>query len=292
MKIIDMKKFLNRLLRDKDDFYKDDELKQWIDIHNYLLQEVFDMERIILPAKIRYFLKNKKRYLFRLIVQAIFILSIFGSVLFVSYFFGFRYDPPPSIPEQHQSILLYVNDDVDTAYIKKYLPQAQFVILYPESNTKDWDAYKELMHSRFESPGSDSASYFARRVETTKDGKKTMSQYWGRYQLGNSARKACGIGDMSWEEFSTNPEIQEGVFKTWIRLLYQDMAPYIAKYDGRFIAGHQITASGIVSMAHNVGTVPTIQFLRSRGDSIPADGNAPATRFLSLGGFDLTSILE
>jgi hypothetical protein len=107
------------------------------------------------------------------------------------------------------------------------------------------------------------------------------------------------VGDYStWEQFSTNPERQEGDFLEWIRILYGDMSPYIARYSGRFIAGYQITASGIISMVHNVGMKPTISFLRSKGDTIPSDGDGvntpkrPATRYLSLGGYDLTSILD
>lgn len=283
-----MRKFLNRILRDKKDFHKDDQLKTNIELHNYLLEQVFELERIILPAKIRYFFKNKKRYLFRLFAQSILILSVVLGVLFVAWFFGFRYNPVPVTV--HKSIILYITEDVDTTYIKLRIPKVKFIILYPPDISKDWKKYKEAMHSKFESTGSDSASYFARRTEVVK-GKKVPSQYWGRYQLGQSARNACKIGDMSWEEFSTNPEIQEGAFKIWIRLIYRDMKPYITQYEGKFIAGHQITASGIISMAHNVGEAPTIQFLQSGGSKIPSDGNASATRFLSLGGYDLNSIL-
>lgn len=292
------RKFINRLLHDKDDFHKDAWLKSKVEIHNYLLDQIIDLEKQIVPAKIRYFWQNKKLFLLRLVFNALIIIVIVGGVLITAWFFGFRYNPIPE--KKPRYVVLYVTETTDTNYIKSYLPRARFVLIYPPDPHKDWEAYKEKMHSKFETPGySDADSYKARRMDIDpKTGKKMPSQFWGRYQLGKSAREACHIGDMPWEEFSTNPDIQEGAFKTWIRLLYRDMTPYIIRYEGRFIAGHQITASGIISMAHNVGEAPTIKFLRSKGDTIPYDGDGvrtpqnSAVRFLNLGGYNLTSILE
>lgn len=285
-----MLKWLNRLLRDDDDFSKDANLNYKITMHNYFLQELIALERQILPAKIKYLFKNKKKYLLKLLIQGIIILSVVFGILFVAWFLGFRYTPDPVSTFGYKSTIIYVTDGTDTAYIRYRMPKAKIIMMYPPDPDKDWNAYKHEMHARFESPGPDSSSYFARRWETNKDGTKYQSQYWGRYQLGTLARKDCGIGDMTWEEFSMNPEIQEGAFKAWIRILYTTMLPYIDKYDGKFIGGYHITASGIVSMAHNVGVTATIEFLKSNGAVIPADSSAPAIRFLSLGGYDLSSV--
>jgi len=171
--------------------------------------------------------------------------------------------------------------------------------MYPPNPYKDWEAFKQAMHYRFETPGlSDSAAYKTRRMTKTKDGKLVSSQFWGKYQMGQAARDACHIGSISWEEFSTNPELQEATFKIWIRIIYRDMTRYILKYEGRFMDGYQITASGIVAMAHNVGEDATVLFLETGGVTVPSDGDGvttkktPATRYLTLGGYNLTPILE
>lgn len=293
-----IRKWLNHLLYDKDGYHKDNNLRTKVELLDYLVDQAIDLEKMVVTEKIQYFWYNKKIFLARLFAKALVTLSVIGGILFVAWFFGFRYTP--SVEKKPRYVVLYVTETTDTNYIKSYLPKARFVLIYPPDPHKDWEAYKEQMHSKFETPGySDADSYKARRVDIDpKTGKKTPSQFWGKYQLGKSAREACHIGDMPWEEFATNPDIQEGAFKTWIRLLYRDMTPYIIRYEGRFIGGHQITASGIISMAHNVGEAPTIQFLRSKGDTIPYDGDGvrtsknSAVRFLSLGGYNLSSILE
>jgi hypothetical protein len=267
-----------------------------VELHGYLLDRLIEVEKQIVPEKIHYFWVNKKPFLARLFAKAVLILSVVVGVLFVAWFFGFRYTPLPRRFERY--LTLYVTETTDTNYIKARIPKAHFVLMYPSDPNKDWESYKKDMHFKFETTGlSDSAAYKTRRTEI-KGGKIVPSPYWGKYQMGQSARNACGIGTISWEEFSTNPELQEAVFKIWVRILYRDMSPYITKYAGRFMAGYQLTASGIISMAHNVGEAPTISFLESGGSNVPTDGDGiqtkktPATRFLSLGGYNLTSILE
>lgn len=299
MKIIDgkkIRKWVNHILYDKDAFHKDNDLRAKVELHNYLLDRLLEVEKQIVPEKIRYFWRNKKVFLFRLFAKAILILSVVGGILFVAWFFGFRYNPQPAKLPRY--VVLYVTETTDTNYIKTRLPMARFILLYPPDPNKDWEAFKEALHFKFETTGlSDSAAYKTRRVEV-KNGKKVPSQFWGKYQMGQAARNDCGIGGISWEEFSSNPELQEAVFKIWIRILYRDMMPHITKYSGKFMAGQQITASGIIAMAHNVGEAPTVLFLESGGNNVPMDGDgvttkkSPATRFLSLGGYNLTSILD
>lgn len=286
---IRMRKFVNKVLWDKDEFYKDDELKSRVELHNYLIEQIIDLEKAIIPAKLRYFWRNKKTFLFQLFGKLIFKVAAVGTILFAAWFFGFKYDPTPVV--KHPKVIYrYLESEVkDTTYIKTRIPNVQLVMIFPPDPTKDWERYKEEMHFKYETTGlPDSIAYKTRR--TNPDG--SQSQYWGKYQMGQSARTACGIGNMSWAEYSSNPEIQEGTFKAWIRILYRDMMPYINKYQGRYMGGHQLTASGIISMAHNVGEAPTITFLTSNGARIPSDANAAATRFLSLGGYDLTPILK
>lgn len=289
-----LRRFINKLLYDKDEFPYDEDLKSNVEIHNFMLQRVIELERQIVPAKIKYFWRNKKTFLLRLFVKFLLAVIVVAGVLMAAQYFGFRYNPTP-IPI-YTPITLYVTEDDDTTYIRTCIanPYISFVMIYPPDRSKDWNKFKEEMHAKFETRGfSDSASYFARGTGVdTVTGVSYQNQFWGRYQLGTYARKAIGIGNMTWEEFSTNPETQEGAFKTWIRLLYKDMKPYIQRYEGDYMDGYQITASGIVAMAHNVGAAPTIRFLESRGEKVPLDGKIPATRFLSLGGYNLSSILN
>lgn len=292
-----LRKWLNHLLYDKDAFHKDVDLRTKVELLNYFLDQVLELEKQVVPAKIRYFWQNKKIFLARLFAKALLILGIIGGILFVAWFFGFRYTP--STEKKPRYVVLYVTETTDTNYVKLHLPMARFVLIYPPDPHKDWEAFKEMMHFKFETAGlSDSAAYKTRRWEVDKKGKKYPSQFWGKYQMGQAARNACGIGTISWEEFSTNPELQEAAFKTWIRILYRDMTPYINQYSGRTMAGHQLTASGIISMAHNVGEAAVVQFLTTNGGTVPMDGDdinvakKPATRFLSLGGYNLTSILQ
>jgi hypothetical protein len=289
-----LRKFINAILYDKDEFTYDADLKSKVEIHNFLLQHLIELEREIVPAKIKYFWNNKKIFLLRLFFKFSLIVVFIVGVLATARYFGFRYNPEP-IPV-YTPITLYVTEEDDTAYIRTCIdnPMITFVMIYPPDRSKDWNKFKEEMHAKFETRGfSDSASYFARGTGVDSvTGASYQNQFWGRYQLGTYARKAIGIGNMTWEEFSTNPEVQEGSFKTWIRLLYKDMKPYIQRYEGDYMDGYQITSSGIVAMAHNVGADKTIKFLESRGKNIPYDGKSPATRFLSLGGYNLSSILN
>jgi hypothetical protein len=292
-----IRKWINHILYDKDAFHKDNVLRTMVELHSYLLDNLIELDKQIAPRKMRYFWENKKVFLFRLFAKMILTLSVVAGIVFVGWFVGFRYTPPA--PTYDRWVTLYVPVDTDTIYLKSRISKVRFIIMYPTDPHKEWEAFKEAMHFKYETVGlSDSAAYKTRRMTKNKEGKMAPSQFWGKYQMGQSARDDCDIGGMSWEEFSTNPEIQEGTFKRWIRILYRDMTPYILKYEGRFIAGHQITASGIISMAHNVGEDATVQFLTSGGATVPMDGDgvntpkAPATRFLSLGGYNLTSILE
>jgi hypothetical protein len=139
---------------------------------------------------------------------------------------------------------------------------------FPPDPKKDWKAFKKAI-SRIESKGS----------YTAKDG-----QYWGKYQLGDNARKAAGLS-ASWEQFSKNPDMQEGAFLSWMRLTKKQIVQYnLYKYMGQYIRGYQITESGLLALVHNVGIGGAIQFLKSNGESIPA-GNPIA--FIKLGGYNV-----
>jgi hypothetical protein len=147
-------------------------------------------------------------------------------------------------------------------------------MFYPFDPTKNFKKWKDAL-AGIESGGSYSA-------------KREGSQYWGKYQMGESARGSIGLGKITWEKWKNNPEIQEAALRLWIDILYQDLKSDIKKYNGKFLSGWSITESGIIAMAHNVGSEPTRKFLYSNGSIIPKDGSGKdATRFLILGGYDL-----
>jgi hypothetical protein len=144
----------------------------------------------------------------------------------------------------------------------------QVVIYFLPDTKKDWKRYKEAIHM-IESRGDNYRS---------RDG-----IYWGRYQLGPQARELAGLGKMTFEEFASNPELQEGAFLGWIRYLrVQANQLGLSKYYGKYIDGVQITESGVLSMCHNAGTGATLSYLQSGG------GNPPGgLQFLKIGGYNL-----
>ena len=142
---------------------------------------------------------------------------------------------------------------------------------------KDYEKWAEDLH------GIESGSW-VNPYEARREG----SQFWGKYQLGTSARKDIGLSDISWEQWKKNPDLQEAALRLWVEKLYIYMKYYIEKYDGEFLNGWAITESGIIAMAHNVGKEATIDFLESGGKNVPVDGSGKdATRFLILGNYDL-----
>lgn len=286
------RKIVNRVLNDKDEFPLNDTLKEKIDLHNYLLDNVIVLEKYIVKEKLKYFWLNKKKVLFRgavkFILMAFAIITIIGS----AWMFGVKFYFEKEVVVQHP-IVLYVPETTDTEYIRSCMnnDDVTFIILYPKDKSKNWDKFKHAIH-KIESNVDDSLSYHSRRSETTSSGSQMQSQYWGRYQLGDYARRIIGIGDVSWEHYSNNPELQEGAFKTWMQILYKEMYPYISKYEGEYMAGMQVTSSGILAMTHNVGLNETVKFLESGGNYIPFDGYGPATKFMAIGGYDLSEILK
>lgn len=168
-------------------------------------------------------------------------------------------------------------DSLNILNYKKLYKDAIYITFYLKDPSKNYDKWKFALHG-IESNGWDNP-YEARREN---------SQYWGKYQMSNSARESVGLGEFSWDKWKSNPEIQEAALKMWIDILYQELKSDIKKYDGQFLNGWAITESGIIAMAHNVGAGATKQFLYSNGANIPKDGSGKdATRFLILGNYNL-----
>lgn len=113
--------------------------------------------------------------------------------------------------------------------------------------------------------------------------------YWGRYQFDHNARKATGVGDLNWEEYSTSPRKQDAAFKKWVKLMHKSMKKDIAKYDGMFVGQYQLSESSIIALAHNMGVGGAHKYLQKHSTTTPR--NIPVNKFLKLNGYDLSEVL-
>jgi len=135
------------------------------------------------------------------------------------------------------------------------------------------------------------------------EARRPNSQYWGKYQLGTSARKAIGIDTISWERFKNDSILQDAAVMVYLlkmkeRLtdhMYPDstVRDFIEEFCGSAMANYNITESGLIAMSHNCGVTDTKRFLIKDGKYVPIDGlGTPATKYLTLANYDLDLTLE
>ena len=280
-----MLKRINKILTDKNDYHLDPSLKSDTEICEALFQATLNCEKNLISKKIRYFFKYDKlffiklffKFLIKLIALLILLIAISISLLYI-----FNINVNFNKIEKSPALTIYIpslsDNEKDSLNIIKYKKELgenlTYIIFYLKDPSKNYEKWKENL-AAIESNGA----YDARREG---------SQYWGKYQMGESARKNIGLENITWEKWRSNPELQEASLKLWIDVLYQYLKDDIKKYDGKFLNGWSITESGIIAMAHNVGVGPTQEFLYSGGKIIPKDGSGKdATRFLILGNYDL-----
>lgn len=283
---------LNKILHDKNDYHLDRSLKNDVEIADELIQAALRYQRYLIPKKIKYFLLHDKlffvRVFLRLLFKLIMLLIGVGIIVLISLLaFGidinFNFKKVEKI--NYSKIPIYIpskgdpkEDSLNIAFYKKaYGKETNYIIFYLKDPAKNYEKWKYNLHG-IESRGWNNP-YEARREN---------SQYWGKYQMGESARKAINLDNITWEQWKNNPEIQEAALRLWVDILYKSLKDEIIKYDGTFQNGWSITESGIIAMAHNVGPEATKQFLYSGGKNVPKDGSGKdATRFLILGNYDL-----
>jgi hypothetical protein len=282
-----MLKKLNKILHDKNDYHLDPILKRDVEISDELFQHTIEFQKNLIPRKIKYFFKHDKLFFVRLFAKyflkfviGLILVGIIAAVVIFAAGFDVNFKKVPKIDYSKLPIYLPSSGDADkdqqtiAFYKRNFSKNASYIIFYPFDPTKNFKKWKNAL-AGIESGGA-------------YDAKREGSQYWGRYQMGESARSSIGLGKINWEKWKNNPEIQEAALRLWIDILYQDLKPDIKKYNGKFLSGWSITESGIIAMAHNVGSGTTRQFLYSNGSIIPKDGSGKdATRFLILGGYDL-----
>lgn len=275
-----MRKRLNNFFNKKTDFSEDEELKALNEQLHYLFVKYRTMLKQLTKRNTIYFLTHKKLYLAKLLLIWSIYFSIFGGIitggLFVLDYFNII-SISKAIPKVTEKITIYL-PDTDVASIAKLSKDFNVIVFFPPNPKKDWKLYKHSIH-KIESNGTDSASYHEFSIMKDKNG--NVIEYWGRYQLGAQARKIAGLGNITFERFASNPEMQEGAFLEWIKYIKKQMQPEIMKYSGRFYDGIQITESGIISMAHNAGVENTRAYL-IRGNDPPG-----GIKFLKIGGYNL-----
>ena len=284
-----MWKNINKILHDKNDYHLDSNLKRDVEISDELLQATIKYQKNLIPRKIRYFFENDKLFFLRLFVKyflkLFLVFLLLMSVAIVSLL-AFGIDINLNVKKvQRAELPIYVPSTGDSRldslnivkYKKTYSKNAKYIIFYLKDPSKNYEKWKFGLHG-IESNGWENP-YEARRPN---------SEYWGKYQMGASARKTINLNDVTWEKWKTNPELQEAALKLWVDILYQNLKDEMKKYDGTFLNGWAITESGLIAMAHNVGSEPVRQFLQSGGRKVPKDGSGKdATRFLVLGNYDL-----
>jgi len=107
-------------------------------------------------------------------------------------------------------------------------------------------------------------------------------QYWGKYQLGESARKDINL-HISFKEYSTNSEIQDVAVLRYLLKNERYLRNTIPLYEGTEIDGVVLTRESMLAGAHLVGYTKLRDYLHSNGTYIPEDGNGtPIIKYLTI----------
>lgn len=286
-----MWKKINSILKDKNDYHLDPDLKRDCEIAEELFQNTIKYQKYLIPKKIKYFFQHDKSFFVKLFIRyflkilgILVAISIFVLIMLFAFGINIKVKKEPKIKINYIDYPIYipssgniVQDSLKILNYKKIYKDATYIIFYSKDATKDYNKWKDDLQ-KIES------NDWINPYEARRNG----SQYWGKYQMGEAARKDVGMGNISWEKWKTNPDLQEAALKLWVEILYGYLKDEIRLYDGQFLNGWSITESGIIAMAHNVGPEPTKQFLKSGGKIIPKDGSGKdATRFLILGNYNL-----
>jgi hypothetical protein len=169
------------------------------------------------------------------------------------------------------SVLVYFSLKTKIQFVDKY----NHVLIYKDTiNTRE-NFLKQL---KFIESGN---KYSIRRHYVVLDSSdksidtiNVYSQYWGWYQLGQSARNICGYGNLSADKFLSSPLLQDEIMIVWLKYNKKQLSKYIKKWNGKWKGTYYITESGILAMAHLCGIKATMDFLDSTNCyPIPIDGN-------------------
>lgn len=129
--------------------------------------------------------------------------------------------------------------------------------------------------------------------ESRNNYKVSNGQFWGAFQMGNSARDEVGLECMDMKTFLEDSDIQNWAMNKLMHKNYEYLRDIIIKYKipkkgGILVGNNIVTVSGLLATAHLVGASKAIDFVRSNGKNVAVDGNkTPLTKYLQLNGYDL-----
>jgi len=188
-----MWKKLNSILHDKNDYHLDPTLKNEVEISDELLQSVIKYQKYLFIRKIKYFFKHDRLFFLRLISKyALKLILLLVFLCFIAYImllaFGIDINVDvkkvPKVDYTQTPVYIPSTGDIkkDSILIIEYKKivnkNANYIIFYLKDPSKNYEMWKRGLHG-IESNNWDNP-YEARREG---------SQYWGKYQLGESARK-------------------------------------------------------------------------------------------------------
>lgn len=115
--------------------------------------------------------------------------------------------------------------------------------------------------------------------------------YLGKYQFGKHALKSLGINDTN--HFLNSPTLQEKAFIALLSKNKSNLKSIIEKYDGKVVAGVQITESGILAAAHLGGAGSVKKFFRNKGSRYYKDAYGTSIRsyMRDFGGYETSAIV-
>lgn len=157
----------------------------------------------------------------------------------------------------------------------------------------------EDIHIRDYSLATSSADSFVSFKEALAF-KESRGQHWrvntlgymGKYQFGAVTLRHFGVTDTT--AFLNSVRLQERIFIKNLRYNYKILKPFIEKYEGKTMAGIEITESGILAAAHLSGPGGVKKFLKSNGyrGSKDAYGSTTRSYMKKFGGYDLSKVLK
>lgn len=188
-----------------------------------------------------------------------------------------------------------LDNNVTVQNVKKTVVNKTVTIEYKYlKQLKDYRHALSLIESRND--------YTSRRIiKYEKKGREKVpvySQYWGKYQIGKKERETLGLKNVSWEVFSTHPELQDAACNLFIAITKQQLSNfpyknkprknYLQLYSNRVVNNFYLTESGIIAMAHNCGVYGMVDFLEKNGRISPMDGlKTNSTNYLTLANFHI-----
>jgi hypothetical protein len=287
--------FFHYIFHDKDNYHKDDNLKGRWEKYKYILGYLRKESFPLLKDKFIYFMKYKKLTTLKRFT----IIAVIGIMIYFSSYYGGK------------SVVNYVNSKFKLHMFEKsvkYIPKIDEYVpdtISLERRIKDLSLSLSLSPEQINKKFTFITVYSVDSTKTLKkflerlgeiesrnqyDCRRQGSQYLGRWQMGDQARRIIGFGNISYEKFLHTPEIQDAAVVLLLKYNYNYMRPYLKRYNNRIIRGYHLTTSGMLAMAHNVGADAVIGFLNSACSNVPHDGNGSSDRFLILGNYELSSL--